>query len=647
MTTQDATKLDFFDAINKVRLKIPLLRSIPVRRLARRAGLQHLFEQNDLPAQLERRHEPIAGRGRRLEFIPQSEAERQKLAKNNYLANYAASVTSQNGEDGVLAEILARLGIKQGWCVEFGAWDGEFHSNTWDLVHNKKWKAVLIEYNAVYFALLQELYKNRPDIYCFNDMVHWEGEKTLDRIFERTPLPHDFDLMIVDIDGNDFYVWQACQKYQPKVVMIEINPLIPSDIYYVHEHGKDINTSSSLRAMCELGKEKGYELICVIGGNAVLVQKQYLPIFAIEDNQAVSMYRAIAELRIFQGYDGSLLLAGERRLIWRHQIDRSGQLRPLEIDDSDIQVLPKDLRVFRPRLSYKNAFLEEHAGRLDRTRVPSNRFLGFQENVTSENGEDGILRQLFNELGVGNGFCVEVGAYDGKTFSNTWTLIHEKGWRGILIEKDANAFPALKAEAAKRPDVQAVQAEVTTQADSDLDSLLTKRNAPAELDFLCIDVEGNDYHLWASLERFRPKVVMIDFNPTVPNDIVFNQEDDPAVNLGASLRALIELGKTKGYELAAVTTWNAIFVRNDLFARLGFADNSIDLMYYPVFEMKIFQSTNTYLTVTGCDRLVRHNYVFDPEQLQPVPPNIRPLAFAVGPPDPNPGMLSTFFGPPR
>jgi hypothetical protein len=133
---------------------------------------------------------------------------------------------------------------------------------------------------------------------------------------------------------------------------------------------------------------------------------------------------------------------------------------------------------------------------------------------------------------------------------------------------------------------------------------------------------------------------MVDFNPSVPNDVLFAQEDSSEVNHGASLRAFIELGKSKGYELVAVTTWNAIFVREDFFHVLGIHNNSIDKMYYPVFETKIFQSISGYLTTTGCNRLVRHNYVFDPEQIQPLPPNIRVLPFTTG----NLGELkSTFF----
>src|SRR6185437_11729185 len=73
---------------------------------------------------------------RRLEYAPLDLPPAAEIATNNYLGRFAKTVTSQDGEDGVLAEIFARLKIERGWCVEFGAWDGKFHSNTWDLVHN-------------------------------------------------------------------------------------------------------------------------------------------------------------------------------------------------------------------------------------------------------------------------------------------------------------------------------------------------------------------------------------------------------------------------------------------------------------------------------------------------------------------------------
>jgi len=578
---------------------------------------------------------------RRLEVIHSDEAaERERIERNNPLIRHAKSITSQVGEDGVIAHILERLEIAGGWCVEFGAWDGKFNANTWDLVHNRGWKAVYIEANQTAFAKLVENSSSLPDVYCINEFIEINGSKSLDALLARTPLPADFDFLVIDIDSNDWHIWKSLQGYRPKVVMIEFSEFCPPEIYYVKDPVAPGPSSASLSAVCDLGRQKGYDLIAVVGGNALFVLHEYASLFEIRDNSPRGMFRSFANTRLFQSYDGTLFMAGNRELIWRHQRDRNGEIKRIHVTDADIQVLPEGLRVFQPRLTYRNTFLEENAGRLDRSRIPSNRLLDFQNNVSSECGEDGILEHLFDRLGAASRYCVEVGANDGISFSNTFALIRDRGWSALMIESDAAAYRKLKNTYRGSERVRTVNATVASTGPNSLGNLLARASAPTEIDFLCIDVEGNDYHLWANLRGYRPRVVMIDFNPTIPNDVLFVQEDNALKNDGASLSALIELATVLGYELAAATTWNAIFVRRDLFGKLGIGDNSIDKMYYPVFEMRVFWSINCYLHISGCDRLVRHNYVFDPEQIQAIPANVRTIPYSS---ELGGGPASTFF----
>lgn len=576
---------------------------------------------------------------RRLEVVAVESPSAGVIAANNYLASSAKVITSQDGEDGVLAEIFAKLGIARGWCVEFGAWDGKLHSNTWDLVHNRAWSAVYVEPHAEAFNLLKSRSAGRSDIHCFNEFVNVEGEGSLRSILARTPIPSDFDLLVIDIDGNDYFIWRAFEEYRPKVVMIEFNPFMQADISFFVWNDEQVKASASLTAVCDLAKAKAYELICVVGGNAIFVRRELYERFGLADNRPTAMFRPRLETKMFQGYDGTLFLAGNRKLIWRHQLNRLGVLDHVEIADEDIQVLPKGLRVFRPRMSFKNDFLDRCAGQIEATRVPSNRLLAQKATVTSENGEDGILRHIFDRIDTKEKFCVEVGAYDGHSFSNTWSLINEEGWSAVLVEKDVEAIKALEMRYRDNPRVKTVHAEVTTGGEAALDRLLKFNSTPRNFDFLCIDVEGNDYNLWDSLTSFRPKVVMVDFNPTISNDVIFAQEDSLEINHGASLRAFVELARQKEYELAAVTTWNAIFVRRDVFSALGIENNDIDKMYYPVLETRMFQSIDSYLSVVGCDRLIRHDYIFDPDFLQPLPPNVRAMPFVTG----NLGELKSTF----
>jgi len=262
---------------------------------------------------------------------------------------------------------------------------------------------------------------------------------------------------------------------------------------------------------------------------------------------------------------------------------------------------------------------------------PASTFLrGFRRNVTSQLGEDGIIEKIFEIVGAENRFCMEFGAWDGKHYSNSWNLLKNAGWRGLLIEANAEKFVQLEAEYADRPDVETRNVLVATVGAQSLDALLAAAGAPKDLDFLCIDIDGNDWHIWKSLTRFAPRLIAVEFNPSVPNDVIFIQDDDGSVNHGASLLALIELGKAKGYELVATTDWNAFFVPRALYPAFGIEDNGIYAMHDPMyFESRLFQLYDGTLVLTGCKQLLWSNVTIDQEDIQVLPKALRKYGGAV------------------
>src|SRR5260370_39426352 len=80
------------------------------------------------------------------------------------LLDYAANVYSQNGEDGILSKILELLPAKDEWCVEFGAWDGRYLSNTCNLIEKSGYSAVLIEPDRKKFADLLKHHGNNRNV---------------------------------------------------------------------------------------------------------------------------------------------------------------------------------------------------------------------------------------------------------------------------------------------------------------------------------------------------------------------------------------------------------------------------------------------------------------------------------------------------
>jgi hypothetical protein len=171
------------------------------------------------------------------------------------------------------------------WCVEFGAWDGIFACNSRNLIETKGFSAVLIEANSKKFAQLRRNYAHNANVFPVNAFVGFEIDDGLDTILADFPIPDSFDLLSIDVDGNDYHIWKAIDKYRPKAVVIEFNPTIPTELRFVQPADPSINQGSSLLSLIELGKEKGYELVSVLSCNAFFIDRRLYPRFEIEDNR--------------------------------------------------------------------------------------------------------------------------------------------------------------------------------------------------------------------------------------------------------------------------------------------------------------------------------------------------------------------------
>jgi hypothetical protein len=255
-----------------------------------------------------------------------------------YLQNYRRDVMSQCGEDGLIEKIFEIMGASNKWCVEFGAWDGKHYSNSWSLINNFGWKAVLVEGNKDRFQELKQNYIDNTNVIAFNKLVDISGgENSLDSILRQTPIPHDFDFLCIDIDGCDWQIWESFTTYSPRLVSIEFNPTIPNHVHFVQDSDMSLNHGSSLLAMIELGKEKGYELVATTKWNAFFVRNVDFGRFNIKDNSIDAMHAPGAlESVFFQLYDGTVVLAGCNQLLWHN----------VQINIEDIQVLPKALRKY-------------------------------------------------------------------------------------------------------------------------------------------------------------------------------------------------------------------------------------------------------------------------------------------------------------
>ncbi len=277
------------------------------------------------------------------------------------LGAYRKSITSQYGEDGVIKRIFEIIGTENKWCVEFGA--GADNNNTWTLVNEEEWCAVLVEAHPVYYKELVRNYTGNSRVTCLDSFVHWKSGNTLDVILKKTKIPLDFDFLVIDIDGHDYQVWKIVEEYRPRVVMIEYNGNIPLDVAFVQpQDSRTVRTGSSLRALVDLAKTKGYELVYAHIANAIFVCRELFPQFGIADNSPEALVEPFwPERRFFQGYDGAIvLLGGEWKSLLLHKkkvgghavwfLDESG-LRPVTFShDGKIVRFVKNL--FKNRYLY-------------------------------------------------------------------------------------------------------------------------------------------------------------------------------------------------------------------------------------------------------------------------------------------------------
>lgn len=247
------------------------------------------------------------------------------------LLDFAKDVYSQNGEDGIIAKILEILPTRDHWCVEFGAWDGVYYSNTRELILTQNYSAILIEPVKSRFEKLKQNYRENPRVSTINSFVGFTEKENLDHILRQTPIPKDFDLLTVDIEGNDHHIWRVMSEYRPKVVHLPYNPTIPTEVDFVQAADPNVSQGPSLRGLCRLARDKGYELVCVNYNGAFFVRAELFPFFNIPNNDPRILrehYAAVTYL--FTGYDGTIFVQG-REMLLHHGVRIENRIRQLPL----------------------------------------------------------------------------------------------------------------------------------------------------------------------------------------------------------------------------------------------------------------------------------------------------------------------------
>ena len=185
----------------------------------------------------------------------------------------------------------------------------------------------------------------------------------------------------------------------------------------------------------------------------------------------------------------------------------------------------------------------------------------YSEKIYSQFGEDGLIKEILNRIEFKNldKWCVEFGARDGISDSNAHNLIKNHDYKAVLIEGDKKYFKKLCKNFISDKIIK-LNKFIDFYGDNSLDNVLKKTQIPKNFDFLSIDIDGCDYFIFKSMELYRPKIVCIEFNHLIPNEVEFIQEKNFNIKQGTSALSLINLAKNKDYLLVGSTLSNLFFV---------------------------------------------------------------------------------------
>ena len=248
-------------------------------------------------------------------------AEKKQIKINEF----EKKISSQNGEDGIIDYIFSNIGTTNKFSVEFGVGDG-FESNTAYLLEKKKWNGLMMDYGSddkIHVSnVIKKMWKNKNlgfkkniqnDIklakkilsrneitksFQFDIKNERVTAENIQDLFTKYNVPTDFDLLSIDIDFNDYWVWKSIVDYFPRVVIIEYNSSIPSNESKVVQYDPDSvwdgtnYFGASLLALHNLALQKGYALVgCDSNGiNAFFCKTELLDNYSL--NSIHELYRS-------------------------------------------------------------------------------------------------------------------------------------------------------------------------------------------------------------------------------------------------------------------------------------------------------------------------------------------------------------------
>jgi hypothetical protein len=206
---------------------------------------------------------------------------------------------SQNGEDGILLYIFSLIGMGGRRCVEICAGDG-IECNTANLIVNHGWSGLLFDGDARLVERGRAYYSRLADTSALPPRLvnSWITRDNVNELIKTNGFPGTVDLLSLDLDGVDYWIWEAIDVIRPRVVIAEVQCIWGSDRAVTVPYSDQFKTpaidrfliysGASLPAFVKLSRKKGYRLVGVqrLGFNAVFIAdgigEELLPEVSVE-----------------------------------------------------------------------------------------------------------------------------------------------------------------------------------------------------------------------------------------------------------------------------------------------------------------------------------------------------------------------------
>ncbi len=183
---------------------------------------------------------------------------------------------SQTDEDGILLYIFGLINSPHRTCVEICCGNG-IECNTANLIVNHGWHGLLVDGDAAAIEVGRNFYAASADTHFYPPQMSsaWVTAENVNELISGHGIEGEVDLLSIDVDGNDYWIWKAITVIQPRVVVVEYQDILGPERSWTIPYRPDFKASdyevnrgsppnyggASLSAYARLGASKGYRLV--------------------------------------------------------------------------------------------------------------------------------------------------------------------------------------------------------------------------------------------------------------------------------------------------------------------------------------------------------------------------------------------------